>query len=160
MNYLDLLTDDLVEKILDNITDDINKKISILNKKINKLNKNLKHLNIYKYEEYIFIDYCYVSYCIDNYLFSKFKSDKYVVFIDVYNNYFGEEDGSTFQSVRFKRPSYFDILVQANKAITTTKDYHHRFLEGLNHIPNNKLFGYSGIKPNRNIEYYEFMLGS
>ena len=160
MNYLDLLTDDLIEKILDNVADDIDKQISILNRKINKLKKDLQYLIIDPYKGKIIIHYVYVSYCIGAYLFSKFETNKDIILINVYNDFFGEEDGDTFISNRMVKPSYYDILVEANKSVIITGDYHHIFLEGLNHIPNNKLFEYSGIRPNRNIDYYEFILGS
>ena len=160
MNYLDLLTDDLIEKILDNVADDIDKQISILNRKINKLKKDLQYLIIDPYKGEIIIHYVYVSYCIGAYLFSKFETNKDIILINVFDDFFGEEDGDTFISNRMVKPSYYDILVEANKSIVITGDYHHTYLEGLNHIPNNKLFEYSGIRPNRNIDYYEFILGS
>lgn len=161
MNYLDLLTDDLIEKILDNVADDIDKQIRILNKKINKLNKELQYLTIDKYEGTLCIDYDNVSYCMDEYyLFSKFETNKDIILIRVYDIFFGGEDGETFISNRLKSPTYYDILVEANKSVIITGDYHHRFLEGIYHIPNDKLFEYSGIIPNKNIDYYEFMLGS
>ena len=160
MNYLDLLNDDLVEKILDNITDDIDTEIKILNRKINKINKDLKYLIIDSYKGKIIIHYVNVSYCINKYLFSKFKTNKDIILINVFGEFFGEEDGSTYISDRLKRPSYYDILIEANKSVIITGDYHHTYLEGLNYIPNNNLFEYSGIRPNRNIEYYEFILGS
>ena len=160
MNYLDLLTDDLIDKILDNVTDDIDKKISLLNKKINKLNKDLKYLTIELFEGSININYENISYCIEKYLFSKFETKKDIILISIYDNYFGGEDGETYISNRIKNPTYYDILVEANKSVIITGDYHHTFLEGLNHIHNNKLLEYSGIRPNRNVEYYEFILGS
>jgi len=160
MNYLDLLNDDLVEKILDNITDDIDTEIKILNRKINKINKDLKYLIIDSYKGKIIIHYVNVSYCINKYLFSKFKTNKDIILINVFGEFFGEEDGSTYISDRLKNPSYYDILIEANKSVIITGDYHHTYLEGLNYIPNNNLFEYSGIRPNRNIEYYEFILGS
>ena len=160
MNYLDLLSYDLVEKILNNITDDIDKQISILNRKINKIYKDLHYLIIDPYKGKIIIHYVYVSYCINEYLFSKFETNKDIIIINKYSDYFGEEDGSTFISDRLKRPSYYDILVEANKSVIITGDYHHTYLEGLNNIPNNKLFEYAMIIPNRNIKYYEFILGS
>ena len=160
MNYLDLLSYDLVEKILNNITDDIDKQISILNRKINKIYKDLHYLIIDPYKGKIIIHYVYVSYCINEYLFSKFETNKDIIIINKYSDYFGEEDGSTFISDRLKRPSYYDILVEANKSVIITGDYHHTYLEGLNNIPNNKLFEYAMIIPNRNIKYYEFILGN
>jgi len=160
MNYFDLLTDDLIDKILDNVVDDIDKQISLLNKKINKLKKHLKYLIIETFEGSISINYLNVSYCIEEYLFSNFEINKDIILINVYSEFFGEENGVTFMSDRIKNPTYYDILVEANKSVIVTGDYHHTFLEGLNHIPNNKLLEYSGITPNRNVEYYEFILGS
>ena len=106
------------------------------------------------------IHYVYVSYCIGNYLFSKFETNKDIILINIFDDYFGEEDGLTYVSKRIVKPSYYDILVEANNSIVITGDYHHTYLEGLNHIPNNKLLEYSGITPKRNVEYFEFMLGS
>lgn len=160
MNYFEILTDDLIVKIFDNVADDIDKQIKILNRKINKLNKDLKYLIIEPFEGTITINYVYVSYCMGEYLFSKFETNKDIILINVYNDFFGEEDGNTFISNRIKSPTYYDILVEANKSVIITGDYHHTYLEGLNHIPNNKLLEYSGIRPNRNVEYYEFVLGS
>tara|TARA_B110001450_G_scaffold247052_1_gene261695 strand:- start:6843 stop:7304 length:462 start_codon:yes stop_codon:yes gene_type:complete len=136
------------------------KQILILNRKMNKLKKDLQYLIIDPYKGTTIIYYVYVSYCIGNYLFSKFETKKDIILINVFDEFWGEEDGYTFESIRLKNPSYYDILVEANKSVIVTNDYHHTFLEGLNHIPNNKLFKYSGIRPNRNIEYYEFILGS
>ena len=160
MNYLDLLTDDLIVKILDNVADDIDKEIKILNRKINKIKKDLKYLIIDPYKGKTIIHYVYISYCIGNYLFSKFETNKDIILINVFDEFFGEEDGMTYISNRIKNPTYYDILVEANKSVVITGDYHHTYLEGLNHIPNNKLLEYSGIRPNRNIEYYEFILDS
>ena len=162
MNYFDLITDDVVEKILDNVADDIDKQISILNKKLNKLNKKLKHLSITVFEKQIHINYIYVTYGIDDHLFGIFKSKKDIVLINKFNDFFGQlnVNGDTFISNRLKKPTYFDILVESNKSVIITGDYHHTFLEGIYNIPNNKLFEYVGIRPNRNIEYYEFLLGT
>jgi hypothetical protein len=160
MNYLDFIVDDLLEKILDNVAHDIDIQITILNKKLNKKNKNLQYLSITVFEKQIHINYQYVTYCIDKYLFSIFESKKNIVLINIFDDYFGEQDGFTYKSKIMKKPTYFDILVESNKSVSITNDYHHVFLEGLNHIPNYKLFGYSGLIPKRNIEYYEFILCS
>lgn len=127
---------------------------------MNKIYKDLQYLIIDPYKGKIIIHYVYISYCINEYLFSKFETNKDIIIINKYSDYFGEEDGSTYISDILKRPSYYDILIEANKSIVITGDYHHTYLEGLNNIPNNKLFEYSGIIPNRNIKYYEFILGS
>ena len=59
-----------------------------------------------------------------------------------------------------KNPTYFEILVESFKAVKTTKDYYHIFLEGLNPLHNNMIYDYSGIIPKKNINYYEFIMGS
>ena len=180
MNYLDLLTEDLIEKILNTITDDIDNKITILHKKYNKLNEILKYLNIEKcdYDDENFdigyirngdyhireyphhIRYDNIVYSIRKYLFSNFESKKDIVLFNLYDEDIAEDDGDTFISHIIKNPTYFDILIEANKSVIIREDYSHIWLEGLNHIPNSKIFEYLGIRPNENINYYELCFGS
>ena len=178
MNYLDLLTEDLIEKILNNITDDIDNKITILHKKYNQLNEILKYLNIEKDDiircesfdngvYYIlenphphFIRYDNIVYSIPKYLFSNFKSKKDIVLFNLYDEDIAEEDGGTFISDILTNPTYFDILIEANLSVKVREDYSHIWLEGLNHIPNTKIFEYLGIIPDENINYYELSFGS
>ena len=122
------------------------------------INKEFKLIQTIADVEFLFLDYI-----IDGSLSLEQQIDnslKWAYNNDDFEDFFGEEDGITFISNRMVKPSYYDILIEANKSIVITGDYHHTFLEGLNHIPNNNLLEYSGIRPNRNIDYYEFILGS
>ena len=168
LNMLDILTSDLIEKILDIRTDDFDNQISLLEYKVKTIEDLLKPLS-FQYddeEDFTIINYDYISYSLElsNSLgiFDRIYETN-MILINKYNELFTEDDdveGDDYISEVLNFPTYFDILVEANKSVVITGDYHHIFLEGLNHIPNNKLFEYSGIKPKDNYNYYEFMLGS
>ena len=87
---------------------------------------------------------------------------------DFLDTHFLNPDGSDFSngnegdyvSNTYNNPSYFDILVEANKSVIHTGDYQHTFLEGINQIVNEDVYDYVGIKPKDNYKYYEFILGS
>jgi len=166
MNYLDLLTDDLMEKILELVENDYKNDLNKLKKKVNKLKNKLRPLDIDKCyldeedPEYLSIRYGYVTYGIDQYLFSNFEIKGYIVLINTWNEHFCCIYGSTFISKKLKNPTYFDIIVETNKSIKKTGDYHHIFFEGLNEIFHNTLYGYARILPKRNIRYFEICLGS
>tara|TARA_S200002703_G_scaffold122494_1_gene108435 strand:+ start:173 stop:691 length:519 start_codon:yes stop_codon:yes gene_type:complete len=172
MSYINYLSDDLFEKILDIRCDDIEKEIKSLNKKLIKLKKKLIPFSLeyvgtqyidyddYEYNECWCIHYEDVSYCMSDYLYSNFDDDNYIVLVSKHCEYFSEEGGETYISKKMFKPTFFDILVEASKSVLKTKDYHHRFLEGLNRISNYDIYNYAGIRPNKNIRYYEFMLGS
>ena len=162
--YLDLLTDDNMEIILNYITDGIDNKIKLLNKKINKLKRKLKPLSISYYEDeeikMTCIDYEWCDFSMqDTYLFSNFDEDTEIILISTHDDFFGGENGRTYISKKLYKPTYLDILIEANKSIKITGDYHHRFLEGLNPISKHYLLDV-GIRPKRNVKYFEFMLGS
>ena len=161
MNFLDLLTDDLIEKILDISTDDYDKQLNILDSKIKIIKNKLEPLSSYYDDEenYTFITYDNIYYSIENNLFERVYGNN-IVFINRYNDFFSVENGEDYISDVYNNPSYFDILVEANKSVIHTGDYHHTFLEGINQIENNKVYNYIGIKPEENYKYYEFMLGS
>ena len=161
MNYLDLLTDDLIEKILETSIDDYDNQLNILDSKIKMIKDKLEPLNIsFDDEENCkVITYENVMYCIENNLFERVYEDN-IIFINRYDEYFSNGNGEDYISNTYNNPSYFDILVEANKSILHTGDYHHTFLEGINQIENEDVYEYVGIKPNDNFKYYEFMLGS
>ena len=174
MSYIDTLTDDLFEKILDIRCNDIEKEIKSLNKKLNKLKKKLIPFTLLyigneymdddyddpSFNEFWSIYYEDVCYSMSDYLYSNFDDDNYIVIINTFSEYFSEEGGKTYISKKMFKPTFFDILVEAGKSVLTTKDFHHHFLEGLNPISRDELYNYAGIKPKKNINYYEFMLGS
>lgn len=173
MSYLELLKDDNMELILKYVTDDLEATILKLSKKINKLNVKLRPLSIYYYgeDDYTDIRYDNVVYSMDNYLFNNFYDEDScvkqclskksgIVIIKYFNEYFSNGIGMTFISNKLKSPTYLDILIEANKAVLVTDDYHHVFLEGIAKINNEKLFNYFNIQPNKYISYYEFIMGS
>ena len=161
MNYLDLLTDDLIEKILEVSTDDYDKQLNILDSKIKMIKDKLEPLNISfdDDEDCKVITYENVFYSIENNLFERVYEDN-IIFINRYDEYFSNGNEGDYVSNTYNNPSYFDILVEANKSVIHTGDYHHTFLEGINQIENEDVYDYVGIKPNDNFKYYEFMLGS
>jgi hypothetical protein len=174
MSYLDLLKDDNMEMIFKYATDDLEQTILKLSKNINKLKLRLRPLSInyYSEEDYIDIRYDNVVYSMDNYLFNTFQDEEdlsaiqflsakpCIVIIKYFNEYFSNGDGMTFISNKLKSPTYLDILIEANKAVLITDDYHHVFLEGIARISNEKLLNYFNIRPNKYINYYEFIMGS
>lgn len=160
-NYLDLLNDDLIDKILGFVVDNIDIQLNKLTKKVYKLKYKLKPLSIvksYLYEEkseYLSIRYDNVSYAIGEYLFSNFYVKGNIVLIDIWNEDFCVYYGSTFISKKIYNPTYFEIIVEANKAIKKKRDYNHTFFKGLNEIFPDKVYEYAGILPKKNIRYFE-----
>ena len=161
MNYLDLITDDLIEKILEASSDDYDNQLNILDSKIKMIKDKLEPLNIsYDDEEDCKnITYDNVWYSIEENLFERVFGDN-IIFINKYDENFSNGDEGHYVSSTYNNPSYFDILVEANKSVIHTGDYHHTFLEGINQIENEKIYDYIGINPKDNYKYYEFMLGS
>jgi len=167
-NYLDIITDDNMLYILELITDDIEYSIYLLEIKINKLKIKLQPLQIiyygedgeYKHEYYTQISYNYVNYCMGKYLFKNIESNSNIVLINIYNDFFGSIGGYTFISKKLYNPTYLDILIEANKSVIITGDYHNTFLGGVELIPNNKIFRYFGFYPKKYIKYFELILRS
>ena len=165
MSYIDNLTNDLFEKIFNIRCDDIENEIILLNKKLKKLKKKLKpllieYLDVDEDEEALCIVYEDVIYSMSNYLYNNIDDDNYIILINLFSDHFSEEAGKDYISKKMFKPTYFDILVKASKSVKTIKDYSHVFLEGLSPISHNKLYNYTGIKPKKNINYYEFIMGS
>jgi hypothetical protein len=163
MNYLDLLTDDLIQKILDVLVDNYDNQIRLLNNKV-KIIKNLLEPLTSFYDEkddYYIISYDNIYYTIDNKLFERIYRDN-IILINKYNDFFSVENGvgDNYVSKTLNNPTYLDILAEANKSVVYTGNYHHILLEGINKIENKNVFNYFGIIPKNNYNYYEFMLGS
>ena len=158
MNYLDLLTEDSIEYILNKALYNIDKKIRILSKKINKLKLKLNPLSINYYKEtnYTYIEYDNIIYNTNNYLFSNLNDKNDIILINLCNDLFGY--GKTFKSSKLYKPTYLDILIEANLSIVITQKYNDIYFKGLNNIPNKKLLKYSGIRPKHNVQYYELIL--
>tara|TARA_B100000795_G_scaffold266105_1_gene248798 strand:- start:1300 stop:1794 length:495 start_codon:yes stop_codon:yes gene_type:complete len=164
MNYLNLLNDDIIEKILNNVANNYENDLNKLSKKINKLKYKLKPLIIEKSidimnPEYTSIDYGYVNYSMGEYLFDTFDNEEYVVLFNKCN-----EDlyvCKSYFSKKLKNPTYLDILIEANKAYKNANYLNNRFLEGLHEIHHSRIYKYTGIIPKyNNVRYFEFMLCS
>jgi hypothetical protein len=157
-NYLDFLPNDLYDKILNiNITN-IENQINILEEKISNLYLKLNLLSIKKYNKHSEITYDNVFYNMKEYLFSNINGD--IILFNVYNDLFGDYYGYTYISKVLHNPTFLDILIEANKSLIKTKDYHHKYLDGLYNMDSNILYNYTGIVADNNIKYYEIMLGS
>ena len=92
-NYLNILTYDNMEYILELITYNIEISINSVNNKINKLKHKLKPLLIKYYNKNIFyntyIKYDYVHYCMNDYLFKSIENNSYTILIKKYDDFFG-----------------------------------------------------------------------
>lgn len=157
-NYLDFLPNDLYDKILNINMTNIEKQINILEEKISNLELKLKPLSIKKYNKYTEITYDNVFYNMKEYLFSNINGD--IILFNVYNDLFGDYYGETYISDVLHNPTFLDILIEANKSLIKTKDYYHKYLDGLYNIDSNILYNYTGIVADSNIKYYEIMMGS
>ena len=101
----------------------------------------MSEFKIIEDEDCLFVDYKNVSYTIDKIeeldeiavegkCFVYFKPD----------NYFTDKG---FVSNILTNPTWRDIMIIANDQIETTKDYHHRFLEGIDEV---KIINENGLK--------------
>jgi len=95
--------------------------------------------------------------------FSAYKSDKNglqinnlnkvaikgkVIMHQPYDSYWGK--GNLYHSEVLENPTWLDVCVLAEAMISTTGDYHHRFLEGVKET----------TKTMDDITIYEFLMGS
>ena len=162
MNYLELLTDDNMDKILGLVTDDIYKNIIKLTNKVNKLNTKLNPLNIDKSylneenPEYLSIYYGKVIYCMNKYLYNNFNIKGDIILINLWVG--SIYDGNSYISKKMKNPTYLDIMIESHKAFNYTSSEQHCFLEGLYEICYNKLYEYVGLNPKKNTRYFELIL--
>jgi hypothetical protein len=170
MNYLDLLNDDNMDMIFKYITDDLEDIIMKLRKTIKKMKVKLIPLSInyFPMSRRYDIRYDKVIYSMDNFLFDNLYEEDIldnnrltkpgIVIIKQFNEYFSNGIGMTFRSNKLKSPTYLDILIEANKAVMITDDYHNIFLKGIVRINDGKLLNYFNIRPNKYINYYEFII--
>lgn len=56
------------------------------------------------------------------------------VVIDTGDNFWGEDECGNFVSDVLDRPTWGDMLIQFDKAINTTQDFHHSFMEGVGEV--------------------------
>ena len=161
MNNLNILSNDLIDMILDISTDDIDNKISLLEYKIKK-SKDLLEPLYYDSEEFEEegeilrpIKYEYILCCFNN-LFDRRIYEDNIIFV---NKKVYQGEGNDYISKKYNNPSYFDILVEANKSVKQTGEYRYSYLREVFKINNENVFEYIGIVPKNNYNYYDFVLG-
>jgi hypothetical protein len=150
MNYLDILNDDLTNKILDIVADLYEKDIEKANNKLQKVNSLVEGLNIdvdadydkdYYINYYNYINYNNISYCMDKYLYSRYPLDNVVIIyipklIIYYNSQTDTITPLILKSEIIQSPIYLDILREINKIYEKQKEifgYYNnkRFLENI-----------------------------
>jgi hypothetical protein len=174
MNYLDILYEDLLNKIFDILFDLYEKDIENTNNKLLKVKKIVEGLYIdvdTEDKDIYYINYYNISYCIDNYLYSKYPLENVIIIyrLKLIVNYNYEENTHTpiiLHCDLLKKPIYFDILREINKIYEKqTKIFgyydNHRFLENVKHVNKNE-YKYYNINPSgaNNVNYITFECGS
>tara|TARA_B100000795_G_C22806649_1_gene445378 strand:- start:3429 stop:3929 length:501 start_codon:yes stop_codon:yes gene_type:complete len=166
MIFLDILPDDIIDKIFGYTIDSVEKDFKLTTSKVTNLNRKLKYLYIdgsfidnYN-PNHILIHYDNITYSMDSYLFDNLNIDSTIIFVDNWSNYFGAIDGFNYISKKYKNATYLDVIIEANNAVKTTGDYHHIFLEGIYEMFPDKVKSYMGFKPEKNIRYIGFCLRS
>jgi hypothetical protein len=128
MNYLDILNEDILNKIFENVADLYEKDIEKTKNKLSKVNSLVEGLHIdvgsdydedYYINYYNYINYNNISYCIDNYLYSRYPLDNVVIIYipRLIINYNAQTDTITpliLQSEKIESPIYLDILREIN----------------------------------------------
>lgn len=142
MNYLDILNEDLLNKIFDIIADLYEKDIEKANNKL----LNVKNLvdGLYIDLDAKYISYNNISYCMDKYLYSKYPLDNVII---IYRLklivYYNVEDNIhtpiVLHSNLLEKPIYLDILREIYKIYmkqTEILGYYdnHRFLENITQV--------------------------
>lgn len=137
-NYLDLLPNDLMELVLNYVTDSYEKDIRKVKNKLNKVSNKIDGLeiNYFAYLDYYNILYKNCFYTINNYLYSNFRYSN-VILIKDYNILYDNNENTSGKdciSRPLNNPILLDILICCNDAIKVTGDYYHNFLEGFEYI--------------------------
>lgn len=157
-NYLDLIDEDLLNKILDIVADLYEDDINKIIKKNIKVKKLIKDLDISKIDDEDYkgynINLGYINYSIDNYLFSKYPIEN-VIIIHKYNDY---DDSDEFYVTPFilkskllKAPLYLDILREINKIFK-------KQTKKLGFIDNHTFLEYISIVNKNDCKYYNIKL--
>lgn len=130
---MSILIDDIFDILIDKRIKDIDLEIKKLTNKINHIRKILNPLKIEKYSDNSYIiKYDYINYCLNSYLYEVAVKGK--VFI-IYPGYMYEHN-SEYISDLLINPTYFTILLEANKNYYKFKDYNNNKMINLNYINN------------------------
>lgn len=130
---MSILIDDIFDILIDKRIKDIDLEIKKLTNKINHIRKILNPLKIEKYSDNSYIiKYDYINYCLNSYLYEVAVKGK--VFI-IYPGYMYEHN-SEYISDLLINPTYFTILLEANKNYYKFKHYNNNKMINLNYINN------------------------
>lgn len=130
---MSILIDDIFDILIDKRIKDIDLEIKKLTNKINHIRKILNPLKIEKYSDNSYIiKYDYINYCLNSYLYEVAVKGK--VFI-IYPGYMYEHNLEYISDLLIN-PTYFTILLEANKNYYKFKDYNNNKMINLNYINN------------------------
>ena len=175
MNYLDILNEDILNKIFEIVADLYEKDIEKTKNKLRKVNSLVEGLHIdvgsdydedYYINYYNYINYNNISYCMDNYLYSRYPLDNVVIIYipRLIINYNAQTDTITpliLQSEKIESPIYLDILREINKIYerqTEILGYYdnRRILENIILVKESE-YDYYKITPSPDINYITFL---
>ena len=123
MNYLDILNEDILNKIFEIVADLYEKDIEKTKNKLRKVNSLVEGLHIdvdADWEEVYYISYYFISYCMNKYLYSRYPLDNIVIvnrlkLILYYNINDNTHTPIVLKSNLLEKPLYLDILREVNK---------------------------------------------
>jgi len=123
MNYLDILNEDILNKIFEIVADLYEKDIEKTKNKLSKVKCLTEGLNIDvedDWGEVYYISYYFNSYCMNKYLYSRYPLDNIVIvnrlkLILYYNINENTHTPIVLKSNLLEKPLYLDILREVNK---------------------------------------------
>jgi len=123
MNYLDILNEDILNKIFEIVADLYEKDIEKTKNKLSKVKCLTEGLNIDvedDWGEVYYISYYFISYCMNKYLYSRYPLDNIVIvnrlkLILYYNINENTHTPIVLKSNLLEKPLYLDILREVNK---------------------------------------------
>jgi hypothetical protein len=131
-NYLDIIDDDLLNKIFGIVADLYEKDIQKTNNKLRKVKSLVEGLHIdieADYVDYItyYINYYNIYYCINKYIYSRYPLDNVVIVLRLqlivyYNSYYNTHEPIILRSEKMRTPIYLDILREIHKLYMKQKE--------------------------------------
>jgi hypothetical protein len=123
MNYLDILNEDILNKIFEIVADLYEKDIEKMKNKLLQVEKLVEGLHIdvdADWEEVYYISYYFIYYCMNKYLYSRYPLDNIVIvnrlkLILYYNINDNTHTPIVLKSNLLEKPLYLDILREVNK---------------------------------------------
>jgi hypothetical protein len=169
-NYLDIIDDDIFNKILGIVADLYEKDIKKVYKKLQKVKSLIDGLNIdieVDYVDYInyYINYYNIYYCINKYLYSRYPLDNVVIVLRLqlivyYNQHDNTHTPIILQSEKMRKPIYLDILREIHKLYMKQREilgHNDKRLFFENIIPvEESEYEYYKITPSPDINYITF----